>query len=113
MKSWEKLPADISTPAIAQIWWYEWLKRNPTQTHEAIIQGRLTHEMAAPVGKMDQQAWNLLFQEMPIAAMLRNLGSLTEIGVLRADEPANLQRVESVLNHPEHLRKGRIHPIDV
>jgi 60 kDa SS-A/Ro ribonucleoprotein len=113
VKGWEELPADIPTPALAQIWWYEWLKRNPSQTHEAIIQGRLTHEMAAPVGKMDKQAWNLLFQEMPIGAMLRNLGSLTEIGVLRADEPANLQRVESVLNNPEHLRKGRIHPIDV
>ena len=30
-----------------------------------------------------------------------------------ADESANLQRVEAVLNNKEHLRKGRIHPIDV
>ncbi|MBD2162935.1 TROVE domain-containing protein [Calothrix membranacea FACHB-236] len=113
VKGWEDLPADIPSEALAQIWWYEWLKRNPSETHTAIAQGRLTHEMAAPVGKMDKQAWQLLFQEMPIGAMLRNLGSLTELGVLRADESANLQRVEAVLNHQEHLRKGRIHPIDV
>jgi 60 kDa SS-A/Ro ribonucleoprotein len=113
VKGWKELPADIPSAALAQIWWYEWLKRNPSETHTAISQGHLTHEMAAPVGKMDQQAWNLLFQEMPIGAMLRNLGSLTEIGVLRADETANLHRVESVLNSPEHLHKGRIHPIDV
>ena len=113
VKGWEDLPADIPSEALAQIWWYEWLKRNPTQTHEAILQGRLTHEMAAPVGKMDQRAWQLLFQEMPIGAMLRNLGSLTELGVLRSDESANLLRVEAFLNNQERLRKGRIHPIDV
>ncbi|OUL35111.1 TROVE domain-containing protein [Nostoc sp. T09] len=113
VKGWEDLPADIPSEALAQIWWYEWLKRNPNETHTAIAQGRLTHEMAAPVGKMDKQAWQLLFQEMPIGAMLRNLGSLTELGVLRADESANILRVEAVLNNKEHLRKGRIHPIDV
>lgn len=113
VKGWDDLPADIPSEALAQIWWYEWLKRNPNQTHEAILQGRLTHEMAAPVGKMDQQAWQLLFEEMPIGAMLRNLGSLTELGVLRTDESANLLRVEAVLNNKERLRKGRIHPIDV
>jgi 60 kDa SS-A/Ro ribonucleoprotein len=113
VKGWEELPPEIPSPALAQIWWYEWLKRNPTQTHEAISSGHLTHEMAAPVGKMDKQAWQLLFNEMPIGAMLRNLGSLTELGVLRADEPNNLKRVEAVLNNKQHLRKGRIHPIDV
>lgn len=113
VKGWADLPAKIPSEALAQIWWYEWLKRNPSETHQAILQGRLTHEMAAPVGKMDKEAWQLLFQEMPIGAMLRNLGSLTELGVSRADEDANLSRVEAVLNNKEHLRKGRIHPIDV
>lgn len=113
VKGWEELPTEIPSDVLAQIWWYEWLKRNPDQTHEAITKGHLTHEMAAPVGKMDQQAWQLLFKEMPIGAMLRNLGSLTELGVLRADEGANLERVEAVLNNKEYLRKGRIHPIDV
>ncbi len=113
VKGWEVLPTEIPSGALAQIWWYEWLKRNPDQTHEAIVQGHLTHEMAAPVGKMDKSAWQLLFNEMPIGALLRNLGSLTEIGVLTSDESVNLQRVEAVLNNKEHLRKGRIHPIDV
>ncbi|MCA1994167.1 MAG: TROVE domain-containing protein, partial [Coleofasciculus sp. S288] len=113
VKGWNELPDKIPSPVLAQIWWYEWLKRNPDKTHEAIARGHLTHEMAAPVGKMDKQAWQLLFNEMPIGAMLRNLGSLTELGVLRADESANLERVKTVLNNKEHLRKGRIHPIDV
>lgn len=112
VKGWEELPEAIGSEALAQVWWYEWLKRHPDQTHEAIIKGRLTHEMAAPVGKMDVQAWQLLFEEMPVGAMLRNLGSLTEIGVLQGDKTANLDRVESVLNSKERLRKGRIHPLD-
>jgi 60 kDa SS-A/Ro ribonucleoprotein len=112
-KGWENLPQEIPNDSLAQIWWYEWLKRNPEKTHEAIQKGRLTHEMAAPVGKMDKTAWQLLFNEMPIGAMLRNLGSLTELGVLTVNNRDNLKRVERVLNNAEHLRKGRIHPIDV
>ncbi|KJH73216.1 TROVE domain-containing protein [Aliterella atlantica] len=113
VKGWSELPSEIPTPVLTQIWWYEWLKRNPEQTHRAISQGHLTHEMAAPVGKMDKAAWQLLFAEMPIGAMLRNLGSLTELGVLRTDERNNLKRIEDTLNSKERLRKGRIHPIDV
>jgi len=113
VKGWEELPQEIPADALAQIWWYEWLKRHPDKTQEAIAKGHLTFEMAAPVGKMDKSAWQLLFNEMPIGALLRNLGSLTEIGVLRADTSKNLERVKSVLNHKEHLRKGRIHPLDV
>ncbi|MGF1492067.1 MAG: TROVE domain-containing protein [Microcoleaceae cyanobacterium] len=112
INGWKELPTEIPSTALTQIWWYEWLKRNPDQTHEAIVQGRLTHEMAAPVGKMDKQAWQLLLNEMPIGALLRNLGSLTELGVLRADVTNNLKRVADVLNSKEHLRKGRIHPIN-
>ena len=113
VNGWSELPAEVPDEAIAQIWWYEWLKRNPEQTHRAIAQGRLTHEMAAPVGKMDRQAWQLLFETMPIGAMLRNLGSLTSLEVLRVDSIDNCDRLEAVLNNQDYLRKGRIHPIDV
>ena len=113
VNGWEGLPSEIPSESMAQIWWYEWLKRNPDRTHEAILNGRLTHEMAAPVGKMDREAWQLLFEGMPIGAMLRNLGSLTQLEVLRADTLANLDRLENVLNSPGYLRRGRIHPIDV
>ena len=113
VKGWDGLPSETPDDAMKQIWWYEWLKRNPDKTHEAIAKGNLTHEMAAPVGKMDVQAWQLLFEKMPIGAMLRNLGSLTEIGVLTPDKIGNLDRIEQVLNDRQHLRRGRIHPIDV
>ena len=40
-------------------------------------------------------------------------GSLTQLGVLTVDNLQNLDRVEAVLNNQKHLRRGRIHPIDV
>ena len=113
IKGWDSLPEEIPSEAMAQIWWYEWLKRNPDKTPEAISKGHLTHEMAAPVGEMGVTAWQLLFNEMPIGALLRNLGSLTEIGVLEVSATKNIKRVEEVLNSKDRLRKGRIHPIDV
>ena len=113
VNGWSELPESIPSEATKQIWWYEWLKRNPEETHRAISEGRLTHEMAAPVGKMDRQAWQLLFETMPIGALLRNLGSLTQLEVLRVDNTGNCDRVEELLNNKGYLRKARIHPIDV
>jgi 60 kDa SS-A/Ro ribonucleoprotein len=113
VKGWDSLPEQPTSEVMQQIWWYEWVKRNPAQTHEAIAKGRLTHEMVAPVGQMDEPAWQLLFMEMPVGAMLRNLASLTEIGVLAVGKRENLDHLAKVLNSKEKLRKARIHPIDV
>ncbi len=118
LKGWETLPEQPPAAALSQIWWYEWLKRNPNSAKEAITKGRLTHEMAAPVSKMDRDAWQLLFEDMPIGALLRNLGSLTEIGVLahvkgQKSATKNLDRVANILTDKERLKKGRIHPIDI
>lgn len=44
---------------------------------------------------------------------LRNLGSLTQLEVLRADYTQNLERVAAILNNRDYLRQGRIHPIDI
>lgn len=95
------------------IYWYEWLKNNPTEGVKAIREGGLSHEMVAPICNMSVDVWQALFEQMPIGALLRNLGSLTEIGVIRFDKVDNLNRIESVLTDVERLRKGRIHPIDV
>ncbi|MGK7911259.1 MAG: TROVE domain-containing protein [Synechococcus sp.] len=113
VNGWETLPDRVPNGPIAQVWWYEWLKRNPDSTCMAISEGRLTHEMVAPIAKMDANAWQLLFEDMPIGALLRNLGSLTEIGVLQVHKSKNLRRVAKVLTSRDRLRKGRIHPIDV
>ncbi len=108
-----ELPSGHLPEAMQQISWYERVKRKPQLTCEAISKGRLTHEMIAPIGQMDQQAWNLLFRQMPLGALLRNLGSLTQIGVLQTHKSKQLKHVEKLLTNRELLRKARIHPMDV
>jgi 60 kDa SS-A/Ro ribonucleoprotein len=106
------LPAD-PPEALSQIGWYERVKQNPALTCEAIRKGRLTHEMIAPIGRMDRAAWQLLLAQMPIGALLRNLGSLTALGVLQAHQRRNLDHIAKLLNHRKPLRQARIHPIDI
>jgi len=111
---WNELPSiyDVD-PELHQLWWFEYLKRNPDDGVQAIRQGRLTHEMCSGITRMTPEVWQELFNSMPMTALLRNLGSLTEIGVLRFDKIGNLDLVEQKLNNPDTLRSARIHPIDV
>ena len=97
----------------AMLNWYEWLKANPSEGVRAVKEGKLTHEMVAPICHMSKDVWQVLFEQMPIGALLRNLASLTEIGVLTFDNVKNLDRVEEVLTNKEYLKRGRIHPVDV
>ncbi len=112
-QGWDIVPAQPPSEAMTQIWWYERVKRQPKLTKEAIAQGKLTHEMIAPVGQMDVEAWQLLFQEMPLGALLRNLGSLTQIGVLQSHKGKQLKQVAKRLCDRHALRKARIHPIEI
>lgn len=112
-QGWETVPETPPTEAMRQIWWYERVKRDPSLTRAAIREGRLTHEMIAPIGQMDQTAWQLLFEDMPIGALLRNLGSLTDLGVLQAHKHKNLKHLAQRLQNKQQLRRGRIHPIDI
>ncbi|MBE9067675.1 TROVE domain-containing protein [Leptolyngbya cf. ectocarpi LEGE 11479] len=112
-QGWNTVPDTPPSETMSQIWWYERVKRDPSLTLDAIRQGRLTHEMIAPVGQMDRDAWQLLFEEMPLGALLRNLGSLTHLGVLKSHKSKNLKHLAARLQSKKLLRKARIHPIDI
>jgi 60 kDa SS-A/Ro ribonucleoprotein len=61
--------------------------------------------------------WEALLDDMPLTAMLRNLGNLSKIGVLRkgvlTGHSKAVETVVSALESPIRLRKSRIHPIAV
>ena len=96
-----------------QINWYEFVKSNPQEGVRAVREGGLTHEMIAPIANMNKDVWQALFEKMPVTATLRNLGSLTDIGVITFSNTQNLDRIEAMLCNKDILRKARIHPIDV
>lgn len=59
----------------------------------------------------DVDVWNSLLQRMPATALIRNLGKMSSIGLLKAGDARKL--VVSKLSDTEWLSKGRIHPITV
>lgn len=60
----------------------------------------------------DANVWQALLESMPLTALIRNLGTLTKLGVLQVGAPETDAVVEA-LGDLERLRKARIHPIAV
>lgn len=98
---------------LGQLLAYEAVKAKKLDPVEGIIEYHLTHEMITGIVKMDQGVWQALFTQMPLGALLRNLGSLTEIGVINFAKTENLDLIERKLTSKERLKQARIHPIDI
>ena len=73
---------------------------------------RLPRECVPTQWLNDAGIWELLLQEMPMTAMLRNLGKMGQVGLL-APFSAAAERVVAKLADTERLRRSRIHPIQV
>lgn len=75
-----------------------------------ITEFRLTHEMIPTELKNSKEIWDALLPHMPLTALIRNLGKLTEIGLLAPLSTA-LKAVLSKLGDAEYIQKSRIHPM--
>lgn len=60
----------------------------------------------------DPDIWNALLQKMPMTALIRNLGNMSKIGLIKQSSDAAKLAVEKI-SDTESLRKSRIHPIQV
>jgi 60 kDa SS-A/Ro ribonucleoprotein len=58
----------------------------------------------------DAGVWEALLERMPLAAMVRNLATMTRIGLL-APGAAAVGRVVEALADRERLRRSRLHPV--
>lgn len=56
--------------------------------------------------------WEALLEEMPLGAMIRNLATMTRVGLL-ATGSAAARKVVAELGDEQRLRKARIHPLAV
>lgn len=85
---------------------------DPGAVADAIREYRLTWEMVPAEAMKDRRVWEALFEEMPLTAMLRNLATLTRLGIVAPmSEPA--RRVADRLTDERELRAARIHPIAI
>jgi 60 kDa SS-A/Ro ribonucleoprotein len=84
----------------------------PKLAAKLIAEHRLTHEMVPGELKQHAVVWEALLTHMPVGAMLRSLGKLTEVGVVAAHNPG-AQLVVEALGDADRLRKARLHPLAV
>jgi 60 kDa SS-A/Ro ribonucleoprotein len=92
---------------------FELLKTcTPAETIELIQLFGFTHEMINTVHKNDAKVWEALLQNMPMTAMIRNLGKMSAVGLVKGMSEAS-KLVCKKLDDKEQLRKARVHPIQL
>lgn len=72
----------------------------------------LTREMVPTEFLNDTAVWEALLEDMPLTAMLRNLGKMTAIGLLKPLSQA-AGTVAARLHEGEYIRKSRLHPLAI
>ena len=85
---------------------------DPHLVAEAIRESDMTWEMIPGDAMRHRQVWEALFERMPMTATIRNLATLTRLGIVAPmSDAANL--VSSRVNDADRLRAARIHPIAI
>lgn len=101
----EKLPAII-----------EAFEEAKTADEKRLVKLISEHDLpreAVPTEKLNSVAvWEALLQNMPLTAMIRNLGKMTSIGLIKPLSEAG-KLIKSKLSSEADLKKSRVHPMQV
>src|SRR5262245_15986960 len=82
----------------------------PARAAELVRQYGLPRE-AVPTELLNSaEVWEALLDDMPMTALVRNLATMTRVGVL-APGSAGTEKVLAQLGDGERIRKARVHPI--
>jgi len=79
---------------------------------QLIKEHRLPREVLPTEMLKEKTIWNALLEDMPMTAMIRNLGKMTNVGILGPNSDGAI-KVCDKLNEEEVLKAARIHPINV
>jgi 60 kDa SS-A/Ro ribonucleoprotein len=83
-----------------------------TEIAQTIRGYRLPREAVPTEFLNDIGVWEALLEDMPMHAMVRNLGKMTSIGLIKPLSTATGQVTKALLNE-EAIRKSRLHPISI
>jgi 60 kDa SS-A/Ro ribonucleoprotein len=100
--------------ALQRIWAFERLKRSPSAAlaDRMIRHYGLTREMVPTELLTVASVWEALLEQMPFTATLRNLATMTRVGLL-APLSSAANRVAAALGDADRLRRARIHPVAI
>ncbi len=86
--------------------------KDARQTAKLVREYGLPREAVLPDFLDTKEVWAALLERMPTGALIRNLATLTRVGVLVPGSNAT-KHVVAQLGDGERLRKARVHPIAV
>jgi len=105
---------DIDDDAVARLYAFESAKtaESAMEIARLIRVHRLTREMIPTNYLSSLDVWTALLEKMPLNAMVRNLGKMTSIGLLKplSDETSS---VCMRLREPSYFRRSRLHPLSI
>lgn len=84
--------------------------QTPERAAQVIAEYRLTREMVPTELLRHPVVWEALLQEMPLTAMIRNLGAMGSVELLAPLSDA-AATVTARLRDPAALRRARVHPV--
>lgn len=105
-------PHPESPHPMTQIVAFEYLKRNPTEENavRAIVDHNLTREMIPTELLKSRTVWEALLSRMPLWAMVRNLGNMSKVDLLKPMSDAE-RTICSRLRDQSYIYKSRMHPL--
>lgn len=115
VKGWTDAPDEAHLgQALLPIWAFEQAKRATTKEEivRLVREYRLVRECIPTQWLKEPEVWEALLEEMPLAALIRNLATMTRVGLLKPMSAA-ARKVVKELADKERLHKARIHPIAV
>jgi len=107
------LPASADDP-LEPIHAFERVKRATTVAEVArlIREYGVVRECVPTRWLGEAEVWESLLERMPLGAMVRNLGTMTRLGLLTPGSAA-LRSVTESLADPQRVRRARLHPVVV
>ncbi len=84
----------------------------PRETAALAREYGLPREALKPEHLTSPEVWDALLDEMPMTALIRNLATMTRVGVLAPGSHGTAKAVEQ-LGDAERIRRARVHPIAV
>jgi 60 kDa SS-A/Ro ribonucleoprotein len=85
---------------------------DPRQAARVIRDNRLTREMVPTHLLAHPVVWEALLEEMPLTALIRNLATMTRVGLVAPGSEAS-RRVARRIADAGALKRARVHPVQV
>lgn len=114
-KGWDEIGSELPTDeSLHLLWVYERAKRatSEDEIRSLIREHRLTWEFVPSEWLGSSDVWSELLPNLPLGALLRNLGRMSANGLLVAGKP-EVEAVAARLRDGEAIRRARLHPLAV